>query len=89
MKLITVDMTRQTTRTDEVPKAYLGLGGRGLTSTMINAQVPPTCDPLVPDNKLIIAPGTLSGTSLVNTSRVPNSFDAFSCRGDLALLYTI
>jgi aldehyde:ferredoxin oxidoreductase len=70
MKIITVDMTRQTIQTDEVPKAYLGLGGRGLTSTMINAQVPPTCDPLGPDNKLIIAPGTLSGTSLVNTSRV-------------------
>ena len=63
-------MTRQTIRTDEVPKAYLGLGGRGLTSTMINQQVPPTCDPLGPENKLIIAPGTLSGTSLVNTSRV-------------------
>ena len=37
---------------------------------MINAEVPTTCDPLGPDNKLIIAPGALSGTSLINTSRV-------------------
>jgi aldehyde:ferredoxin oxidoreductase len=37
---------------------------------MINAEVPPMCDPLGPENKLIVAPGTLSGTSLVNTSRV-------------------
>jgi aldehyde:ferredoxin oxidoreductase len=37
---------------------------------MINTEVLPTCDPLGPDNKLIIAPGVLSGTSLVNTSRV-------------------
>ena len=70
MKFINVDMTRKTIRTNEVPQRYLGLGGRGLTSIMINAEVVPTCDPLGPDNKLIIAPGALSGTSLVNTSRV-------------------
>ena len=28
------------------------------------------CDPLGPENKLIFAPGLLSGTSLVNTSRI-------------------
>jgi aldehyde:ferredoxin oxidoreductase len=37
---------------------------------MINAEVPPQCDPLGPENKLIFAPGFLSGTSLVNTSRI-------------------
>jgi aldehyde:ferredoxin oxidoreductase len=37
---------------------------------MINAEVPPDCDPLGPDNKLIFAAGTLSGTVLVNTSRL-------------------
>lgn len=33
-------------------------------------EVPPTCDALGPDNKLIFAPGLLSGTGLVNTSRL-------------------
>lgn len=70
MKIIRVDMTAGTVRTEEVPQAYRGLGGRGLTSVMINAEVPPTCDPLGPENKLIFAPGLLSGTSLVSTSRV-------------------
>src|SRR4030043_1881251 len=70
MKFIRVDMSRNTIRSQEVPQPYLGLGGRGLTSTMINAEVPPTCDPLGPENKLIFAPGILSGTSLVNTSRI-------------------
>jgi aldehyde:ferredoxin oxidoreductase len=37
---------------------------------MINAEVPPKCDPLGPENKLIFAPGLLSGTSLINTSRL-------------------
>jgi aldehyde:ferredoxin oxidoreductase len=70
VKFIYVDMTNATVSEGKVPEQYIGLGGRGLTSTMINAEVPPTCDPLGPDNKLIIAPGALSGTSLVNTSRV-------------------
>ncbi len=63
-------MTNKTVTVEDVPQEYHGLGGRGLTSIMINAEVPPMCDPLGPENKLIVAPGTLSGTSLVNTSRV-------------------
>jgi len=70
MKFLRVDMTHKTTRFEEVPRSYLGLGGRGLTSMMINAEVPPKCDPLGPENKLIFAPGILSGTTLVNTSRI-------------------
>ena len=70
MKFLRVDLTHKTTRFEEVPRPYLGLGGRGLTSIMINAEVPPKCDPLGPENKLIFAPGILSGTSLVNTSRI-------------------
>jgi hypothetical protein len=41
---------------------------------MIKTEVPPTCDPLGPDNKLIVAPGLLSGTSLVNTIRGKDEF---------------
>jgi aldehyde:ferredoxin oxidoreductase len=70
MEFINVNMTEKSISTSNVPKEYAGLGGRGLTSTMINATVPPTCDPLGPDNKLIFAPGSLSGTNLVNTSRL-------------------
>lgn len=70
MKFIRVNMTDQTIQVENVPEKYLGLGGRGLTSIMVNDQVPPTCDPLGERNKLIFAPGFLSGTSLVNTSRI-------------------
>jgi len=70
MKLLRVDMSKKSVRFENVPTQYLGLGGRGLTSIMINEEVPPTCDPLGPENKLIIAPGSLSGTPLVNTSRI-------------------
>jgi aldehyde:ferredoxin oxidoreductase len=70
MKLIRVNMNEKTIRIEDVPQDYAGLGGRGLTSIMINAEVPPKCDPLGPENKLIFAPGFLSGTSLPNTSRI-------------------
>lgn len=70
MKFIHVNMTNGTIEVKNVPKHYLGIGGRGLTSMMINAEVEPTCDPLGPDNKLIVAPGALAGTNLINTSRV-------------------
>ena len=70
MKFLRVDLSRKSIHFEEVPQPYLGLGGRGLTSMMINAEVPPKCDPLGPENKLIFAPGLLSGTSLVNTSRI-------------------
>ena len=70
MKFIKVDMQELSVKKTEVPQAYAGLGGRGLTSLMINKEVPATCDPLGPENKLIIAPGYLSGTVLVNSSRL-------------------
>ena len=70
MKLIKVNMNDATINIQDVPQEYKELGGRGLTSIMINTEVPPQCDPLGPDNKLIVAPGLLSGTSLVNTSRI-------------------
>jgi len=70
MKFIKVNMGTKAVSVEDVPEQYKGLGGRGLTSVMINEEVLPNCDPLGPENKLIVAPGLLSGTSLVNTSRI-------------------
>jgi aldehyde:ferredoxin oxidoreductase len=70
MKFIRVNMNEKSITVEDVPQEYLGLGGRGLTSIMINREVPPQCDPLGLENKLIFAPGFLSGTLLPNTSRI-------------------
>jgi aldehyde:ferredoxin oxidoreductase len=70
MKFIRVNMSDKAIRVEDVPQDYVGLGGRGLSSTIINAEVPPKCDPLGPENKLIFAPGLLSGSPLGNTSRI-------------------
>ena len=70
MKFIRIDMTQRTMRVETVPPEYKELGGRGLISVMLNEDVPASCNPLGPDNKLIFAPGLLGGTRLVNTSRI-------------------
>jgi len=68
--ILRIDMTTQGTYTEEIPNEYIGLGGRGLTSIMINNKVPADCDPLDSDNRLIFAPGFLAGTPLINTGRL-------------------
>ncbi len=50
--------------------AYEGLGGRALTSALVSKEVPPLCHPLGADNKLVIAPGLLSGTIAAMSGRV-------------------
>ena len=70
MKFIHVNLTSGTITETPVPERYKLLGGRGLTSVMINDRVPADCDPLGPDNQLIFAPGFLSATPLVNTGRL-------------------
>ena len=70
MEIIRVDMSKKEIKTGQMPPEYEEWGGRGLTSLMIHDEVNPACDPLGPENKLIIAPGFLSGTGFVNTSRV-------------------
>jgi aldehyde:ferredoxin oxidoreductase len=49
---------------------YAGLGGRALTSAMVAKEVPPLCHPLGEDNKLVIAPGLLSGTTAAMSGRI-------------------
>jgi aldehyde:ferredoxin oxidoreductase len=55
---------------ETVPAAWAGHGGRGLTSTIVAAEVEPTCHPLGAKNKLVIAPGLLSGTVAANSGRL-------------------
>lgn len=49
---------------------YQGLGGRAMTSTIIAKEVPPTCHPLSAENKLVIAPGLLSGSAASMSGRI-------------------
>lgn len=58
-------------KVSEVPVGeYAGLGGRAMTSSIVGKEVPPTCHALSAENKLVIAPGLLSGTAAVSSGRI-------------------
>jgi len=71
-KILRIDMgTDGGPKTDVQPLGdYAGLGGRAMTSGIIAKEVPPLCHPLGEDNKLVIAPGILSGSAAVMSGRI-------------------
>ena len=69
-KIFRVNMADLTTSIEDVPADWAGHGGRGLTSTIVSAEVEPTCHPLGQNNKLVFAPGLLSGTAAANSGRL-------------------
>lgn len=68
-KIYRVKMSEMSFSIEDVPENWMGLGGRGLTSTIVAQEVDPECHPLGPNNKLVFAPGLLSGTSAANSGR--------------------
>jgi aldehyde:ferredoxin oxidoreductase len=69
-KIIRINMSDLSSKVEAVPAAWAGLGGRGLTSTIVAAEVPPTCHALGQYNKLVFAPGLLTGTPAANSGRL-------------------
>jgi aldehyde:ferredoxin oxidoreductase len=69
-KLMRINMTDLSVTFEEVPEAYKTLGGRGLSSTIIHDEVDPLCHPLGPNNKLIFAPGIVTGTAAPTSARI-------------------
>ncbi|HYF90766.1 MAG TPA: aldehyde ferredoxin oxidoreductase C-terminal domain-containing protein [Symbiobacteriaceae bacterium] len=69
-KLLRVNLTESFLRSEALPEAYKFLGGRALTSRIVADEVNPLADPLGPHNRLVFAPGLLSGTTLSSSSRI-------------------
>jgi aldehyde:ferredoxin oxidoreductase len=69
-RLIRVDMTTQTVSLDPYPDEWKLVGGRGLSAKILLAECDPTCDPLGPDNVLVMAPGVMSGTAAPTSGRI-------------------
>src|SRR3989338_1343598 len=69
-KIYRVNMTDLKVKEEKCPSKYAAAGGRGLTSSIVNDEVPATCHPLGIHNKLILAPGLLSGTSAACSGRM-------------------
>jgi aldehyde:ferredoxin oxidoreductase len=69
-KFLRVNMTDLTAKFEDVPEKYKNMGGRWLTSSLICDEVPPTCHPLGPNNKVVLAPGIVTGTAAPTSSRI-------------------
>ncbi|MDK2984608.1 MAG: aldehyde:ferredoxin oxidoreductase [Clostridia bacterium] len=70
MFIYRVNLTTKKVTKEEVSGKLQALGGRALTSTVIANEVDPLCHPLGPKNKLVFAPGLLSGTSAPSSGRL-------------------
>ncbi len=70
MHIWRVNVATQTLTKEPVPATWEKLGGRGLLARIMLDEVPPTCEPLGPRNKLIFAPGLLVGHMLSSVDRI-------------------
>jgi len=70
MKIWRIDTLSKKYYIEDVPHAWLHLGGRGLLARILLDEVYPACDPLGPLNKLVFAPGLLVGHRLSSLDRI-------------------
>ena len=69
-RILRVDMTNQTASFEAFPADWKLLGGRALSAQILLNECDPKCDPLGPDNVLVMAPGVVSGTSAPTSGRM-------------------
>jgi len=69
-KILRVNMSSRAVSFEEVKEEYKYFGGRGFIARVLNDEVNPKCDPLGPENKLIISTGLLAGTPAPTSGRI-------------------
>jgi aldehyde:ferredoxin oxidoreductase len=81
-RIIRVNMTDLSIKEETFPEKYKTFGGRALTSNIVADEVDPLCHPLGPNNKVVFAPGVVTGTNAPSSGRL-------SVGGKAALTNTI
>lgn len=69
-KIVRINPDKNQIMTEDVKDEYRLLGGRALTSRIVADEVDPKCPALGGGNKLILAPGLLSGTRAPSSGRL-------------------
>lgn len=67
---LNIDMKNLTVSREPFPDKYREMGGRGLIAQYMMDHVPPTCDPLGEENKLLICTTVFAGTNLTTAHRI-------------------
>src|SRR5499426_969 len=68
--ILRVDMSSLTVTDEPFPDEWTLIGGRGLSAKILLKEVDPKCDPLGEGNKLVLAPGVLSGSVAPTSGRM-------------------
>ncbi len=71
MKIARINVNTDSIKYEEITREskFFLLGARGLSSQIVHDEVPPRCDSLSKDNKLILANGILTGSPFPNSAR--------------------
>jgi len=69
-RILRVNMDNLEVKFEDFPAGFAALGGRGLTSTIVEKEVDPLCHPLGANNKLVLAPGLVTGTLAPSSGRI-------------------
>ena len=69
-RILRVDMTKLEANFENFPADFAALGGRALTSTIVAKEVDPFCHPLGANNKLVFAPGLVTGSKAPTSGRI-------------------
>lgn len=67
-KILRINMTNLKATYEDVPAKWSRWAGRALTSAIVCDEVDPMCHPLGPNNKIVIAPGWVSGSPAAPSS---------------------
>ncbi len=70
MEIWRIDVAEGKFTREPAPENWMRLGGRALSAQILVDEVPPACDPLGEENKLIFAPGLLVGHRLSSCDRI-------------------
>jgi len=63
-------MNNLTVSSEDLPKEWAIIGGRGLSAKILNREMPPDADPLGPEARFIIAGGPVAGTLAPSCGRI-------------------
>ena len=69
-RILRVNMNTLEAKFEDFPQDYVAFGGRALTSNIVANEVDPLCHPLGPNNKLVFAPGLVTGTKAPSSGRI-------------------
>jgi aldehyde:ferredoxin oxidoreductase len=69
-KILRVDMSTLKAKVEDAPEEIKNMGGRWLTDHIVCDEVDHLCNPLGPNNKVVFAPGIVTGTDAPSSGRV-------------------